>query len=93
MSDPALHDVLTPERLAYLRMLLSGDKRDDDDMPFSRNRSRERWLASHGYIKWGPRPPAVTAKKKLTRRETPVRRVEVTDLGRRAVEAAERKTT
>lgn len=90
MSDPALHDVLTPDRLAYLRYRLTGAKRDDNGRPFETNRSRDRWLARHGYLKFGPRPaPVEKSKPEPGFRSRGVREVEGTEKGWEAIRQAD----
>lgn len=91
MSDPALHDVLTPERLAYLRLRASGATRDDNDQPFLINRSRDRWLVKHGYGQFGPPAPPVNAKKPRFRKRF-ARVFSVTAKGIEALRQAERRT-
>lgn len=89
MSDPRDTAALTPDRLAYLRMLATGATRHPGGELFCRNRCREAWLEEHGFITLGPRPPATGSRARPVLR-VPVRTVEVTAKGREALE--ERRT-
>jgi hypothetical protein len=78
MSDPALTTVLTPDRLADLRRIATGDMRRPDGPPREIQRVRLAWLAQHGFVEVKPSPP----------RSTPAERracVTVTAKGRAAI--------
>lgn len=64
MSNPALSDGLTPDRLADLRMLASGATRRPDGRPFDVARGRIAWFARHGYIEVRPAPPRSTPEQR-----------------------------
>lgn len=59
MSTPA-SDVLTPERLADLRRIATGNMRRRDGHVREVQRIRVQWLARHGYIEVRPAPLAST---------------------------------
>lgn len=57
MSTPA-SDVLTPERLADLRRIATGNPRRPDGQIREVQRIRMQWFARHGYIEIRPAPLA-----------------------------------
>lgn len=78
MSDPALARILTPERLADLRLFARGATRRPDGRPFELQRVRLNWLVEHGFLSRRPAPP----------RSTPEQRracITVTEQGQRAI--------
>lgn len=78
MSNPALSNVLTSDRLADLRLIAIGATRRPDGSPFEPQRNRLAWLAKHGYITIQPAPPG---SRPAQRRAC----VKVTEKGHRAI--------
>lgn len=78
MSDPALTNVPTPDRLADLRLFASGATRRPDGRPFELQRVRLNWLVKHGYLS---RVPAPLAAPREQRRAC----ITVTAQGQRAI--------
>ena len=86
MTWPNLTSELTPERLAELRLIVSGATRDRAGRPFRPSRARLAWFARNGYVVMGPPlgPSPAGPRNKAGREYT------VTDKAREAVK--ERKT-
>lgn len=83
MTRYSAHTTLTPERLADLRLIVSGATRRRDGSPFILARQRLAWFIEHGYVEPGPPRPPTDA------RITPLPRPVATQKGRDAVAAAD----
>lgn len=63
MSNPALADVLTPDRLADLR-LIAIDATRRNGAPWELQPIRRNWLAKHEYIAVRPAPAGATFEQR-----------------------------